>query len=125
MEPASGRNNRGMRFALALLAVVVFTGGCGSSSDPQKQAEELQSIAAEGALLAHAAAEGRTTDRFTRAHGDALGKRLDSLTPMLHDEQLATLADDVGTALDRVPTDPERAERALERQADAAERLAG
>jgi hypothetical protein len=53
--------------ARVVVALVVVAAGCGGSSSPAKQAEELQSLAAEGALLAHDAAEGDTTGPLTRA----------------------------------------------------------
>jgi hypothetical protein len=63
-----------MCLAVAVLAVV----GCGNrtltSKELQKQAEAVQSFAAEGALVAGDAKQGRTTDTFVRVHTDYLAK---------------------------------------------------
>ena len=64
---------------LALLALA----GCGgggtlSKEELQKQYEAIQSLAAEGALVADGAADGRTTETFVAVHSlylsEAAGK---------------------------------------------------
>ena len=67
--------------ARLLLISVVFlaAAGCGgggsvSQKDVQKQFAAIQSLAAEGALVADGAAEGRTTDVFVRVHTGYLDK---------------------------------------------------
>ena len=111
----------------ALAVAAALLAGCGVPGDPVKQAEEVQSVAAEGALLAHDAAEGDTLATFTRAHGRALRKRIDELRPAAANEEIARLVGEVSTDLERLVAgeDPARIERSLERAADAAERLAG
>ena len=117
-----------MRRAL-LLAALVLLAGCGQSTDPKKQAEDLGSVAAEGALLAHEAAEGDTREAFAQEHAKALRRVLGELRPALDDPRLATLADDVDgelAALERSPGDRDRAaaaERELESSAKTADEL--
>jgi hypothetical protein len=118
-----------VRTALALI-VVFLLAGCGVPKQLPKQAEEVHSVAAEGALLAHEAAEGDTSDTFAREHAKALRKRLDELRPAIEQRRLAMLADDVDSSLaelERTPGDQDRAagaERKLEQAAKAADELA-
>jgi hypothetical protein len=118
-----------VRAVLALLVVVLA--GCGVPHDLAKQAEEVSSVAAEGSLLAHDAAEGDTTGTFTREHAKALRKQLRELEPAIENADLAQLAAKVdeilGVLADR-PGDRDLAatfERVLEHHARAAEGLAG
>jgi hypothetical protein len=119
-----------VRLVVALLLSLVLA-GCGVPSEPSKQAEEIGSLAAEGALLAHDAAEGSTTATFTRVHAEALGKALRPLRPKLRREDLQELAADVARGLDRLAADPgdqadaARIERELKDAAKQAEELAG
>jgi hypothetical protein len=78
------------RFVLAAIALVLAA-GCVLPSDPKKQAEEIASISAEGALLAHDAAEGDTTNAFTRVHAHALRKHLAKLEPKVEADEVARL----------------------------------
>ena len=65
---------------LLLISVVLLAAaGCGgggsvSQKDVQKQFAAIQSLAAEGALVADGAADGRTTDVFVRVHTGYLDK---------------------------------------------------
>lgn len=117
-----------MRRTLAF--VVLALAGCGAPQELSKQAEEVHSVAAEGALLAHEAAEGDTRDAFVEQHAAALRKLLGELRPAVDDARLATLADDVDRTLSelaRTPGDRERAagaERKLEAAAEAADEVA-
>jgi hypothetical protein len=111
--------------ALALL----FLAGCGVPQELPKQAEEVSSVAAEGSLLAHDAAEGGTTQTFTREHAKALRKRLEELEPAIENRDLAQLAAKVDEVL-RVLADragdrdlAATLERALESHAKAAEEV--
>jgi septum formation inhibitor MinC len=58
--------------AIALALVVLSTAGCGSGGlsrkDLQKQAKAIQSLAAEGALVADGVADARMTETFSRVH---------------------------------------------------------
>ena len=122
-------DNPSVRFALALTVLVLA--GCGVPHELPKQAEEVHSVAAEGALLAHDASEGSTTGTFTREHAKALRKLLRPLRSAIENKRLAEVADDVDrtlSELERTPGDEERAagaERKLEQLADSAEELAG
>ena len=114
---------------MVIALAVLLVGGCGVPQEPTKQAEEIHSVAAEGALLAHEAAEGDTRDAFAQEHAKALRKVLGELRPALDDPRLATLADDVDgelAALERSPGDRDRAaaaERELESSAKTADEL--
>ena len=119
-----------MRFAFALLAVLLIA-GCGVPQQLSKQAEEVHSIAAEGALVAHDAGEGSTTATFTRVHSEALRKLLGKLEPAIDNLRLSRTAEDVDRSLQQLADDPDdrtrarRLERDLERAAKAAGELAG
>ena len=114
----------GVALGLALLTA------CGIPSDPKKQAEDVSSIAAEGAVLAHEVAEGDTTTPFTKVHSRALAQQLDPLRDAITERRLARIAADVSSLLDTLEGDPgdrveaARVERALEDDADAASRIA-
>ena len=118
-----------MRIALAAILVLLLA-GCGTPQELAKQADEVHSVAAEGALLAHEAAEGDTRATFATEHAKALRKRLDKLRPAIEETRLATLADDVDRTLAelaRMPGDRIRAagaQRKLEHDAKAADELA-
>jgi hypothetical protein len=65
--------------ALACLTVALLLTGCGGGGTlgPRslaKQSDAVQSLAAEGALLAEDGSHGRTTAIFTRQHGGFLSK---------------------------------------------------
>jgi hypothetical protein len=116
---------------LAVLGVVLLAVGCGVPHELSKQAEDVHSVAAEGALLAHDASEGSTTSTFTAEHAEALRKLLSPLRAAVEDERLAEIADDVDRTLGdlaRAPDDERRAaaaERRLDRLAADAEELSG
>ncbi|CAN5292659.1 hypothetical protein BH18ACT14_BH18ACT14_13010 [soil metagenome] len=65
---------------LLAFAACLGLAGCGGGAKKidakalQKQAEEVESLATEGSLLAGDVAEGDTTSVFVRVHGDALGE---------------------------------------------------
>jgi hypothetical protein len=128
-------------FALALLA---GCGGAGTLDQKafQKEAESIQSFAAEGALLAHDVADGRSTAPFTRVHASELHEQAAKLEetlsaanaePALEDEraEAVELAGDVAASLDQLERSPGDAElargaqRKLETAAKQAEDLAG
>ena len=113
-----------MRLALAL-AVLLVT-GCGVPQEPAKQAEQVQSVAAEGALLAHGAAIGSTTDPYVEEHAKALDEKLEQLRPAIELHTLDVLAAEVSGALEELadaPGDRGRARR-LERELEEAARAA-
>jgi len=110
-----------MRRALAL--AVVLLAGCGAPQDPAKQAEDVHSVAAEGALLAHEASE-ESLDAYTTEHAKALRKLLGEVRSAIDDPRLARRADEVDAALATLADDPGDRKRAavLERRL---EELAG
>ena len=128
MVSSQSVQNVGVRVALAL--AVLILAGCGTPHELAKQAEEVHSVAAEGALLAHEAAEGDTRDAFAREHAAALRKLLGKLRPAIEEPRLAAVADDVDSTLAelaRTRGDRETAagaERKLERAAETADGLA-
>jgi hypothetical protein len=118
-----------MKPAWSVILALALLAGCGVPSDPKKQAEDLSSIAAEGALLAHDAGAGDTTTPFTRVHSRALGKKLDPLRDAITEARLARIAAEVGRLLDALESDPTdragaaRVERKLDQAAEAASRI--
>jgi hypothetical protein len=108
-------DNGAMRGALAV--AVVLLAGCGAPQDPAKQADEVHSVAAEGALLAHEASEN-SVDTFTSEHAQALRKLLGQVRPEIEDLELARRADAVDAALARLADHPgdRRRAAALERR---------
>ena len=76
------------------IIVVALLAGCGSST-PAKQAEDLESLAAEGALLAHDVAEGETTGPFTRVHSRELAHAAKSLESSAKTPEIEQLAGEI------------------------------
>ena len=119
-----------MRFAFAVIAVILIA-GCGVPHELAKQAEEVHSVAAEGALVAHDAGEGSTTTTFTREHSEALRKLLEQLEPAIENPRLRRIAQEVDRSLARLADDPDdrtgarRLEQDLDEAAKAADELAG
>ena len=124
-------DNGSVRVALLNAAVALLFAGCLVPSEPAKQAEEISSIAAEGALLAHDAAEGDTTETFTRVHAEALLKNLATLQSKVEVDVLRRLILDAERALDLIRKAPgdrgwaARMERTLEKVSKVAEEYAG
>jgi cell division protein ZapA (FtsZ GTPase activity inhibitor) len=109
--------------ALAVVLAALAAAGCGVPSEPKKQAEEVESVAAEGALLAHDASEGRTTATFTRVHVQTLRERLTVLRPKIVERELALIARDVDSALQKLEESPSDAD--VEAPLDEAAKAAG
>jgi len=68
-----------LRACIWLALLVLPAAACGgdgtlSAKAFQKQAEALQSFAAEGALVAEGTADGRATETFVSVHTEYLGK---------------------------------------------------
>ena len=127
--------------ACACLALVGCGGSTLSTKELQKQAEAVQSFAAEGALVAKGVEQARTTDTFVRVHTDYLAKAARKVETELSSKQAsgsldqkrkdaARLALLVSLNLDRLHRHPgDRAlagelSSELEDNADAAEQLA-
>jgi hypothetical protein len=107
-----------LRSGLLLPLFVLLLPGCGgggsvSQTDVQKQFEAIQSLAAEGALVAGGVAQGRTTDVFVRVHTGYLDDAALKVATKLSSAQASG-------AVDR---DRERAERLASRVADELARL--
>ena len=85
----------------ALVSCALLLSGCLVPSEPAKQAEEISSISAEGALLAQEVVEGDVTDTFARVHAEALRKKLSELEPKVEVDAIAQLlrSADAGLAL--------------------------
>jgi hypothetical protein len=119
-----------VRRKAAWIALAAVLAGCGGSSSPAKQAEELESFAAEGALLAEDAAAGDTTSAFARVHARELQEQAEALERQASDRRLRLLAKDVARELRRLAEDPgdrraaARAERTLRKAAQVAGELA-
>jgi hypothetical protein len=114
-----------MRRLAALTAVALLMAACGQTA--KKQAEDLGSIAAEGALVAHDAAEGSTTDAFTRVHSRALRKKADKIEEQAKQPTLERLAERISRALERLADDPNDRDAAakIERLLEKADKDAG
>ena len=123
------RGTRCFGAAAAVAAALVLT-AC-QPTEVSKQAEEVASVAAEGALLAHGAAEGTTTDAFAREHAEALRTLLGHVQGVIEDERLAGIAAGVDAALGDLADDPgdetgaARVEDELERAKEEAGELGG
>ncbi len=116
--------------------MALVAGGCGGSGSLgakalAQQARSLQSVAAEGALLAEDAVAGKTTQIYTREHSSALqgaaakaeaalesARTEPALAPKLR--ELAVLAGRIGTALERLAGVSKDQQRALARELEAA-----
>jgi uncharacterized protein YceK len=115
---------------VAVILFLVLLSGCGVPQQLSQQAEEVHSVAAEGALLAHEASEG-SLDAFTREHAKALRKLLGQLRPAIDDDRLAHTSDAVDAALATLAAHPgdrttaSRVERRLDDAAKTADELAG
>jgi hypothetical protein len=133
----SGTLKRRRRGALVLtLLAALVAAGCGSSGTLAAKAlgersKSVQSLAAEGALLAQDAAAGRSTGTFASEHSaelaSAASKAESSLeatatTPALAPRlrRLAALAGKVRAALERIGGASESERRALARTLEAA-----
>jgi hypothetical protein len=75
--------------AVLVFAVSLGLAGCGGGPqtlDPEalkQQAEAIESLAAEGALLAADVSEGDTTSPFVRVQAEALGKNAETVVAAL------------------------------------------
>lgn len=79
---------------IALLAVSGCGGGSSvSQSELQKQFAAIQSLAAEGALVADGAADGRSTDVFVRVHTGYLAEAAQKVATTLSSVRATGAAD--------------------------------
>jgi hypothetical protein len=98
--------------ALLLLLLVAITAGCGTPSSVPKQAEDVASIAAEGALLAGDVADGDSTSPYAETHARALLGKAETLTDAIANAELRAVADAVVRELERLAAAPGDAEAA-------------
>jgi hypothetical protein len=101
-----------VRRCIAFAALALLGAACGEPTSPAKQAEEIGSVAAEGQLLADAAAGDDTFDSFTRVHARALEERLGRLEPKVADAELETLLEQVVRSLAELADESGDADRA-------------
>ena len=122
-----------MAFGVVLALVSGCGGGALDADALSQQAKSLQSIAAEGALLAQDAASGETTRAFSGEHSAELRGAASSTatsleaaatTPGLEPARrsLAALANHVTSYLDRLGDASGSEDRALRRRLEAAAR---
>jgi hypothetical protein len=130
---------------LVVVAAILAT-GCGGSGGRlgakslAKQSETVQSLAAEGALLARDSAAGRSTSTFRREHSSELAKaaasaatslRAATTTPELRPQlrELRVISARVSAALGQLGSasqDEQRTlARRLDREAKASEKVGG
>ena len=120
------------------VTLVLLAAGCGSggklgAKELSQQSKLLQSLAAEGALLAQDAVSGNTTRIYTREHSSDLykadskveasleaAKTEPALQPKLR--QLTALAAQIGAALKRLGGASKDEQRALGRELQTAAR---
>jgi hypothetical protein len=126
-----GQTRAVRRVATAVLVVLCLAGCKGGTMTPfrlERDAESLQSIAADAAITANSAAQGDTTDAFVRAHVGELEKDAGRLAdvvastrpePQLRREtrRLEALSRRLATLLARLERDP--GDRALARRVRA------
>ena len=135
-----------LRASFVLGLVVVVAGGCGTPStltkhSLSKEAETVQSTAAEGATLAAQVARGRTTEVFARIHSGKLAEQAKSAGKVLRKarapgfepdrRKAAQTAGRVEQALERLHSAPgdrklaRQLQHELEQDAATAGKLAG
>jgi hypothetical protein len=116
--------------SVVVVLVLLAASACGQPQSASKQAEALAAVANEGLLLAADAAEGSSTEPFTRTHAQALRNEAEGVAGAIRDRELAALAERIVAELTRLldaPGDRSVAEavaRALEDAASAAEERA-
>ena len=116
-----------MRRGSLVVICSLLLSGCLVPSEPAKQAEEISSISAEGALLAHEVGDGDVTTTFARVHARALRKKLSELEPKVQVDALARLLRDADAGLAVLEDEASHeasVERRLERIATQADELA-
>jgi Ser/Thr protein kinase RdoA (MazF antagonist) len=119
---------------------VLLLAGCGGQGAPsthalQQETASLQSLAAEGSILASDAARGRSTSTFVRVHGTDLTKAAHASAATLAKGRtrdartVASLATRLGDELDRLAhsgsdrTEQRRLAAQLKQDATRAERI--
>jgi hypothetical protein len=112
------------------VALILAVAACGVPASAVKQAEDIASIAAEGALLAGDAADGDTTTQFAEMHAQSLQTNAETLAAAITHGGLRQVAVDVVAALEQLGSSPDdrsaagEAEGRLEAAAKRAEEIA-
>jgi hypothetical protein len=116
--------------SIGVAFAVLALSGCGgggtlSKKDLQKEFEAIQSLAAEGALVADGVADGRTTETFVSVHAQYLSEAAGKIQTDVSAaggpgekrsaERLAALVSHDLDELHREPDDPRLAARLRER----------
>jgi hypothetical protein len=135
-EDASPKSRRTYGALVVALLAVLLTAACGGQGTLdakalEQQSKAVQSLAAEGALLAQDSAAGKSTGIFRREHSNELSAAASkteaslasastepALEPKLH--ALTALAGKVGADLKRLASASEAEQRALGRTLDKA-----
>ena len=116
---------------VAMLAAACGGQGTVGAKALEQQSKAVQSLAAEGALLAQDSADGKSTGIYRREHSNELSKAADSAQaslasartkPSLERERraLTALAAKVGADLKRLASASEDEQRALGKELDEA-----
>jgi hypothetical protein len=119
-----------MARALATLVLFCLVVGCGGTHELSRSAldqdfEAIQSAAAEGALLSHDVANGRTTSTFARVHSGELARQANAVSERLQSaESSAGLEDDPARARRLATLVARNLERLDEASHDEARRIA-
>ena len=114
----------------AALAACVTAAACGGSST-RHSAEQLDSIAAEGALLAGRVAEGEVTAPFQETHAAALRAEAQAVASATASPALRRVGNLIATELQRLASAPgnirlaANAERRLQRLSRRADAISG
>lgn len=121
---------------LSVLGAGCASGGSLGASELTHQLQSLQSLAAEGALLAEDAASGRTTRTFTREHASQLYRTATQAESMLRGataesgleserRRLLVLAGRVRVELERLGNASRVEDRVLARELQTIQRFSG
>jgi hypothetical protein len=105
--------------AFLLLALALPLVACGggelTQKTLQKEVESIGSAAAEGGLLAHDTADGRSTDAFTAVHSQVLAEQATKVEQKLASAEVAPGLEEERRQADRLAA---RVQRELERLHD-------
>jgi hypothetical protein len=130
MEIHGVERTSAVRWRALVIVVALAAAGCAVPSSVPKQAEDVASIAAEGALLAGDVADEDSTTPFATTHARALRRNAEELRKAIRQPELRSVADGVVAELTRLASSPSdrsvaaRVERALDHAAQRADEIA-